>query len=45
MVGYPSEKDYKKMIKYGLIHNCDVTIRDVDNANELFGKDIYALKG
>ena len=33
------------MIQYGLIHNCDVTIQDVDNANELFGRDIYALKG
>ena len=43
MVGYPSETDYKKMIRHGLITNCDVTEQDVENAHELFGKDIYAL--
>ena len=45
MVGYPSDGDYKKMIKHGLIHNCDITIQDVSNAHEIFGKSIFELKG
>ena len=45
MVGYPSDKDYCKMIHHGLILNCDVTEQDVINAHEMFGPDIFALKG
>ena len=40
MVGYPSESDFKKMITYGLVHNWDVTLKDVENAQEIFGKSI-----
>ena len=45
MVGYPSDPDFKKMIRCGLIHNCNVTTKDIDNALEIFGKSIYKLKG
>jgi len=45
MVGYPSDGDYKRMIKHGLIHNCDVTVQDVTNATNIFGKSIFELKG
>ena len=33
------------MIKYGLIHNCDVTLKNVEHAMEIFGTSIYVLKG
>ena len=44
-IGYPLAIDFKKIIKHGLVHNCDVTTKDVDNATEMFGKSIFKLKG
>ena len=45
MVGYPSSKDFKKMITHGLIYNCDVQVKDIDNATKIFGKSIFEMKG
>ena len=45
MIGYPSLNDYKNAIKYNMIKNCPVTIDNINVAEDIFGKDIYALKG
>ena len=44
-VGCPSINDYKSLIKNGLINNCPVTLEDIKIAEDIFGKDISALKG
>ena len=45
MMGYPSVEDYKNAIKYNYIHDCPVTVADIEAAEKIFGKDIHALKG
>ena len=42
---HPSDKTFKWMIRHGRIKNCDVTIRDIDVANQIWGKHLAALKG
>ena len=37
-IGYLLDTDFKKIIKHGLVHNCDVTTKDVDNATHIFEK-------
>ena len=44
MVGRPSTEDFKAMIRLNLIKNCPVTIRDVEIAEDIYGKDVAALK-
>ena len=45
MMMFPSVADYKNAIKLNLIHNCPVTVEDINIAEDIFGKDIFALKG
>ena len=45
IVGRPSELNFKNMIKFNLLHNCPVTLEDVANALQIYGKDIGAVKG
>ena len=42
---YPTDKKLKWMITHGQIKNCDVTVRDVDVAHQIWGKGIATLKG
>ena len=44
-IGTPSLEDFKKLIKVQGIDNCPVTIEDIQLAEDIFGKDIGALKG
>ena len=44
-IGCPSVKDFKHLIANNLINNCPVTIEDVKNAEDIFGKNIHNLKG
>jgi hypothetical protein len=44
-VGYPSPRDFKNMVRYNMIKNCNVTPIDIDNAYKLFGDDIASLRG
>jgi hypothetical protein len=44
-LGYPSTKDYKRVIQSNQIRDCPVTVQDVDNAHTIWGKNIVALKG
>ena len=45
MVGCPSDKDLKKILKTSSLPNCPVMPRDVLITNKLFGPDISTLKG
>ena len=43
--GCPSTKDFKSMIRNNMLLNCPITLRDVENEEFIFGKDIAMLKG
>jgi hypothetical protein len=45
MVGNPTEREFIGMVCEKLIANCPVTVRDVDNANRIFGPDLANLRG
>jgi hypothetical protein len=45
LVGYPSPRDFKNMVRSNMIKNCSVTSTDIDNAHKLFGDDIATLRG
>ena len=45
IMGYPSIEDFKNAIKYRYIDDCPITITDIEIAEDIFGKDIHALKG
>ena len=45
MVGYPSSKDFKAMVRTNLIKNCPVTVDDINTAERIFGPDLPTLKG
>ena len=45
MVGRPSPRDFRNMIRGHMINNCPVTTEDIDNADIIYGPDVPALKG
>lgn len=45
MIGYPSTKDYHNMIEHNLLGDMDITLRDITNAQDMFGPSMAALKG
>ena len=45
MMMFPSASDFKNATKMNCMHNCPVTVIDIDTAEDIFGKDIFALKG
>jgi hypothetical protein len=45
LVGYPSPRDFKNMVRSNMIKNCNVTPTDINNAHKLFGDDIAMLRG
>ena len=44
-VGYPSERNLKVMIRSGMLHNCPITEKDIDNATAIYGTSVPVLKG
>ena len=42
---YPSIKDFKWIVQSNQIKDCPVTVADIEAANQIWGKDIAALKG
>jgi hypothetical protein len=42
---YPSIKDFKWVIQSNQIKNCPVAVQDVVAANQIWGKNIAAIKG
>jgi hypothetical protein len=45
MLGYPSEKDFRKMVSSNMITNCPVTPTDTSAANKIFGPNVASIKG
>ena len=45
MIGNPTEREFIGMVREKLIANCPITVRDVDNANRIFGPDLANLRG
>ena len=44
LIGYPSDREYKDMVRSNMIMKCPTTTRDIDNANIIFGRDVHTLK-
>ena len=42
---YPSNANFKWLIKNNEIKNCKVSVQNIDIAQEIWGKDISSLKG
>ncbi len=45
MIANPNEREFAGIMREQLLTNCHVTIRDVDNANQIFGPDLTNLRG
>ena len=45
MLGKPSMKDYLSMLRHNHIKNCPVTVKDVERAIAIYGKDLGTIKG
>ncbi len=45
MIANPAEREFARMVREQLLTNCPVTVRDVDNANRIFGPDLANLRG
>jgi len=45
MIGNPTDKEFKGMVREKLITNYPVTVQDVENANRIFGPDLANLRG
>jgi hypothetical protein len=43
MVGYPSPKDFKNMVRSNMIKNCPNTPANISAANKIFGPDVASL--
>lgn len=44
-LGFPSDEDYKWIVRTGIIKNCPVTVEDITTATDIFGPDLHSLKG
>jgi hypothetical protein len=45
MVGNPTDKEFKGMVRERLITNCPITVQDIENASRIFGPDLANLRG
>ncbi len=45
MIGNPIERDFVGMVREKLIANCPVTVRNIQNANQIFGPNLANLRG
>ena len=44
MIANPTEREFAGMVREQLLTNCPVTVRDVDNANQIFGPNLANLR-
>ena len=44
MLGFPTTANFKHIIQLSQIRNCPVTLKDIDNAEKIFGNNIASLK-
>ncbi len=45
MIGNPTEWDFEGMVHEKLIAHCPVTVRDIQNAHQIFGPNLANLRG
>ncbi len=45
MIANPTKRKFAGMVREKLLTNCPITIRDVENANQIFGPDLANLRG
>jgi hypothetical protein len=45
MIANPTKREFTGMVREQLLTNCPATVRDVDNANQIFGPDLANLRG
>jgi hypothetical protein len=45
MVGNPTDKEFKGMVRERLITICPITVQDIENANRVLGPDLANLRG
>jgi len=45
MIGNPSEKEFKHLVRNRFLPHCDITVRDITNARLIFGRDLPSLRG
>ena len=45
MVGFPSSKYFKNMMRSTLISNCPITSDDITMSNKIYGPNQHSLKG
>ena len=45
MIAHPTKREFAGMVREQLLTDCPVTVRDVDNANQIFGPDLTNLRG
>ncbi len=45
MLGHPTDQEFLGIIRSGMISNCPVTPTAVQNANQIFGPNLAAVRG
>jgi hypothetical protein len=45
MIANPTEREFAGMVREKLLTNCPITVRNVENANQIFGPDLANLRG
>ena len=45
MVGHPSTRDLKHIVKCNMLTNCPVSVQDIERAEKIFGPSVPILKG
>ena len=45
MVGAPTLRDLKIILRHNIIHNLPVTVEDIEIVDKIFGPDVSSLKG
>ena len=45
MLGFPTTANFKHIIRLNQIRNCPITLKDIENAEKIFGDNIASPKG
>eukprot|EP00957_Ditylum_brightwellii_P143154 10907127-Ditylum_brightwellii.AAC.2 len=45
MLAYPSDREFKAVLKSNMLKNCSVKVEDIDIANKIYGPSVASLKG
>ena len=44
MIANPTKREFAGMVREKLLTNCSITVRNVENANQIFGPDLANLR-